>query len=110
MENIALFIFFLLVGLFIFTLLFFIFSSSLNKNLLKFLFLIELLSLNFSVIFLYTDYYYSTQGLFSINGQLFVLFFLTISALEASIGLAFIYFYFRFWRNININNLNKLKD
>jgi len=47
---------------------------------------------------------------FSPNGQILVLFFLTISALEASIGLAFIYTYFRFWRNINIEQLNKLKS
>ena len=105
-------IFFSLIGLFFFTFIYFICSENLNKNLLKLLFLIELISLNFSLMILFTDYFNSWDsiGHFSANGQILVLFLLTISALEASIGLAFIYTYFRFWRNINISHLNQLKS
>lgn len=101
---------FILFGLLFFTLCFFVLSPSSNKNLLKLLFIIELLSLNFSLIFLFVDFNCSLHQISVVHGQTFVLFFLTISALEASIGLAFIYNYFRFWRNINIKNLNKLKS
>jgi NADH:ubiquinone oxidoreductase subunit K len=103
---------YILIGVFFFTLFYLIFSTKTNKNLLKLLFIIELLSLNFSVFILFIDYYnsWSLFPNFTSNGQLLVLFILTISALEASIGLAFIYVYFRFWRDINISNLNKLKS
>jgi NADH-quinone oxidoreductase subunit K len=105
-------IFFVLVGLFFFPFIYIGFTEPKNKNLLKLLFIIELVSLNFSLIILFTDYYYSWNTLLNCTatGQIFVLFLLTISALEASIGLAFIYTYFRFWRNINIQQLNKLKS
>jgi len=98
------FLLYILLNLFIFTLLYIIMSSKLNKNALKMLFIIELLTLLLSLMFLViTNYYYS------IDGQIFVLFLLTISALEAAIGLAFIYLYFRLWRTTALKNINKFK-
>jgi NADH:ubiquinone oxidoreductase subunit K len=106
------YIFFIFVGLFFFSIFYLILSPNLNKNLLKLLFLIELISLNFCIIILFTDYFYGWNNINNITttGQILVLFILTISALEASIGLALIYTYFKFWRNTNIINLNKFKN
>jgi len=96
---------FVLMGLFLFTLLFTISSAKLNKNALKMLFIIELLTLVLSLIILVSTNYYNV-----IDGQILVLFILTISALEASIGLAFIYLYFRLWRTTALLKINKFKE
>jgi len=102
-QNHQLFIF-ILLGLFLFTLLYTINSNRINKNALKLIFIIELLTLLLSLIFLIiTDYYQI------IDGQIFVLFLLTISALEAAVGLAFIYLYFRLWRTTTLIKINKMK-
>jgi len=95
-------IIYFLLGLFFFTIIFTISSSKVNKNALKLLFIIELLTLLISLIFLVVTNYYQI-----LDGQIFVLFLLTISALEASIGLAFIYLYFRYWRTTTLNKFNK---
>jgi NADH:ubiquinone oxidoreductase subunit K len=99
------FLLFILLGLFLFTLLFTISSSRLNKNALKMLFIIELLTLILSLMILIITNYYN-----SIDGQILVLFLLTISALEASIGLAFIYLYFRLWRTTALLKINKFRE
>jgi len=79
---------------------------------LKLLFVVELLSLNFCLMILYTDYFYnwSTVSVMNFNGQIFVLFILTISALEASIGLALIYMNYKQIQFTNIENLNRFKN
>ena len=79
---------------------------------LKLLFVIELLSLNFCLLILFTDFYYNWNNIYNlnVNGQVFVLFILTISALEASIGLALIYMNYKQTQATNIENLNKFKN
>lgn len=79
---------------------------------LKLLFVIELLSLNFCLLLLFTDFYYGWNNIYNLNlsGQVFVLFILTISALEASIGLALIYMNYKQTQETNIENLNKFKN
>ena len=104
-------IFFIFITFFFLTLFLLIFTK-LYKNMLKLLFLIELLSLNFCLLILFTDYYYGWDNIYNlnVNGQIFVLFILTISALEASIGLALIYMNYKQTQATNIENLNKFKN
>jgi len=44
-----------------------------------------------------------------IYGNIVVLYLLTIAAVEASVGLALIYNYYRLWRTVKINSLSKIK-
>jgi NADH-quinone oxidoreductase subunit K len=96
--------FFFFIFLFLFVLVYFIISDDSNKNLLKLFFSVELLTLILSLMLLISAHFHG-----SIYGQVFFLFVLSISALEAAVGLALLYLYFRTWRTTRLIEINKLK-
>jgi len=75
-----------------------------RDNILRLLFLFEILSLIFSFLFLIISLHY-----FDLYGQIVVLYILTIAAVEASIGLAMIYVYYKLWRTVKIASLKKIR-
>jgi|NOAtaT_7_FD_contig_123_34352_length_1969_multi_4_in_0_out_2_2 NADH-quinone oxidoreductase subunit K len=79
-------------------------TSYINQNILRILFLLEIIILLASFIFLIIGLHYG-----DIYGQLVVLHLLTIAAVEAAIGLALIYSYYRLWRTVKIGTLSKIK-
>ncbi len=107
----ASFIYFTFIFLFLFTLLLFAFTK-LYSNLLKLLFAIELLSLNFCMMLLFSDYFFGWQKIIFLKGDsgVLVLFILTIGALEASVGLALIYMFNKQTQFNNIESLNRNKN
>lgn len=78
--------------------------SYVTKNILRILFLLEIIILLSSFIFLIIGMHYG-----DIYGQIVVLHLLTIAAVEAAVGLALIYSYYRLWRTIKIGSLSKIK-
>jgi len=98
-----LYIFLLLNSAFIF-LYYTIGTSYVRNNILRILFLFEILILIFSFMFLIVGYHFD-----DIYGNIVVLYLLTIAAVEASVGLALIYNYYRLWRTVKINSLSKIK-
>lgn len=78
--------------------------SYVTKNILRILFLLEIIILLSSFIFLIVGMHYG-----DIYGQIVVLHLLTIAAVEAAIGLALIYSYYRLWRTVKIGSLSKIK-
>lgn len=78
--------------------------SYVRNNILRLLFLLEILILVSSFMFLLIGFHYN-----DIYGSIVVLYLLTIAAVEASIGLALIYTYYRLWRTVKISSLSKIK-
>jgi NADH-quinone oxidoreductase subunit K len=78
--------------------------SYVTKNILRILFLLEIIILLSSFIFLIIGMHYG-----DIYGQIVVLHLLTIAAVEAAVGLALIYSYYRLWRTVKIGSLSKIK-
>ncbi|MGZ7117028.1 MAG: NADH-quinone oxidoreductase subunit K [Methanobacterium sp.] len=78
--------------------------SYVTKNILRILFLLEIIILLSSFIFLVIGMHYG-----DIYGQIVVLHLLTIAAVEAAVGLALIYSYYRLWRTVKIGSLSKIK-
>ena len=75
-----------------------------RSNILRILFLFEILFLLFSFLFLIISVHYS-----DIYGQVVVLYLLTIAAVEAAIGLALIYIYYKLWRTVKLSTFSKIK-
>lgn len=96
-------LFCLLIALF-----FFIYGAigvlSEKNNLLRILFFFEVLILIVSFMFIIIGIHY--EDLYS---QVVVMYLLTIAAVEASIGLALIYVYYRFFGNVKLQSLEKIK-
>jgi NADH-quinone oxidoreductase subunit K len=75
-----------------------------RKNLIVLLMAIELMLLAVNMNFVAFSHY-----LGDMHGQVFVFFILTVAAAESAIGLAILVLLFRNQRNINVDELNKLK-
>ena len=75
-----------------------------RKNLIILLMSIELILLASNINFIAFSYFYD-----DLVGQIFVFFILTVSAAEASIGLAIIVIFFRLKDSIHIDDINLLK-
>jgi NADH-quinone oxidoreductase subunit K len=97
-------IFLYLIFMFIFIYGVISFSLVTQNNILKLLFLFELIILIISGMFLIVGDHY-----LDIYGQIVVLYLLTIAAVEASIGLAIIYVYYRLWSTIKLDKISKIK-
>jgi NADH-quinone oxidoreductase subunit K len=97
------FIFIGLNILFIFVI-YHIFFSYITENILRILFLLETIILLASFLFLIIGLHYG-----DLYGQIVVLHLLTIAAVEAAIGLALIYSYYRLWRTIKLGSISKIK-
>jgi NADH-quinone oxidoreductase subunit K len=78
--------------------------SYVRNNILRVLFLFEILILIFSFMFLLIGFHYN-----DIYSHVVVIYLLSIAAVEASIGLALIYSYYRLWRTVKISSLSKIK-
>lgn len=78
--------------------------SYVTNNILRILFLLEIIILLSSFIFLIIGMHFG-----DIYGQIVVLHLLTIAAVEAAVGLALIYSYYRLWRTVKISALSKIK-
>ncbi len=76
-----------------------------RKNLLLLLMCIELLLLSANLNFVAFSRFHQ-----DIDGQVFVLFVLTVAATEAAIGLAIIVNLFRNRRTIDVQDINQLTD
>lgn len=96
-------IFLLLLFLFFFVFYHLLFSNITN-NILRILFLIEILMLLGSFLFLIAGLHYDDM-----YGQVVVLFLLTIAAVEAAVGLALIYSYYRLWHTVKLSKISKIK-
>lgn len=101
--DILFYFFLFLNGVFIF-LYYTIGISYVRNNVLRILFLFEILILICSFMFLIVGHHYN-----DIYGNIVVLYLLTIAAVEASIGLALIYSYYRLWRTVKIGSFSKIK-
>lgn len=77
---------------------------NISENILKVLFLFEILILLTSFLFLVIGLHYN-----DIYGQIVVIFLLTVAAVEASLGLALIYVYYKHWRTVRLSNIKYLK-
>jgi NADH-quinone oxidoreductase subunit K len=75
-----------------------------RKNLIVLLMAIELMLLAVNTNFVAFSHY-----LGDLNGQVFVVFILTVAAAEAAIGLAILVLLFRLKSNINVDELDSLK-
>lgn len=75
-----------------------------RKNLIVLMMAIELMLLSVNTNFVAFSYY-----LGDMQGQIFVIFILTVAAAEAAIGLAILVLLFRSRSNINVDELNSLK-
>ena len=75
-----------------------------RKNLIVLMMAIELMLLSVNTNFVAFSYY-----LGDMQGQIFVVFILTVAAAEAAIGLAILVLLFRSRSNINVDELNSLK-
>ncbi len=53
---------------------------------------------------------FSTYGNFGINGQLYALFVIILAAAEAAIALAIVLNIYKTFSNVNIDEINNLKD
>lgn len=75
-----------------------------KNNILRILFMFEMLILIISCMFLLINLHYM-----DIYGQIAVMYLLTIAAVEAAIGLALIYVYYRRYGTIRLESLEKIK-
>jgi NADH-quinone oxidoreductase subunit K len=106
MVNIITFDLYIVIGLlacFVFVYFTICFSPIVN-NILRILFLLEIIILLSSFLFLIIGLHYN-----DIYGNIVVLYLLTIAAVEAAIGLALIYSYYRLWRTVKLSTLSKIK-
>lgn len=75
-----------------------------KNNMLRILFFFEMLILVISFMFLITSLHFN-----DIYGNLVVMYLLTIAAVEAAVGLALLYLYYRTFGSIRIQSLSKIK-
>jgi len=75
-----------------------------KNNILRILFFFEMLILIISFMFLITTLHYN-----DIYGHLVVMYLLTIAAVEAAVGLALIYIYYRTYGTIKLQSLSRIK-
>ena len=75
-----------------------------KNNILRILFFFEMLILVISFMFLVITLHYN-----DIYGHIVVMYLLTIAAVEAAVGLALIYFYYRTFGSIKLQSLSRIK-
>jgi NADH-quinone oxidoreductase subunit K len=75
-----------------------------KNNILRILFFFEMLILVISFLFLIITLHYN-----DIYGHLVVMYLLTIAAVEAAVGLALLYLYYRAFGSIRLQSLSKIK-
>jgi NADH-quinone oxidoreductase subunit K len=100
-SNFILIIYFLFFYIFLIAMLGF---SFIRLNILRILFNFELIALILAFLFLIVGLNYN-----DIYSHIVVLYILTIAAVEAAIGLALVYVYYRIWRTVKLFDINKLK-
>lgn len=75
-----------------------------KDNMLRILFMFELIILLISFMFLLESLVFN-----DIYGHIAVMYLLTIAAVEAAVGLALIYSFYRVYGGIKLNDLDKIK-
>lgn len=75
-----------------------------KNNILRILFFFEMLILVISFMFIIITLHYN-----DLYGQLVVMYLLTIAAVEAAVGLALIYLYYRAFGSIKLQTVSKIK-
>src|SRR3569623_1595509 len=75
-----------------------------KNNFLRILFFFEMLIFVISFMFLIITLHYN-----DIYGHLVVMYLLTIAAVEAAVGLALLYLYYRAFGSIRLQSLSKIK-